>query len=166
MTQPKGVSNRAEGTTAENSSASYKTTARAPAFPRPSPASALSTSASRPPPTPLSPTSKPSIASSKTSSSIWNRSLTAPTSWPRLPSTNSTSISCGPTPTNKTSAPGRSSSGSLPARRSNSACFPPSSSTIVSTHKGDTIYPSIPNCRRDGTTKGHSRRPILCRHRN
>ena len=56
-----------------------------------------------PPPTPIRAMSKPCTASSKTSSS------------PRLPVTSSTATSPDPTPIRDTAAPGRSSSGSLPA---------------------------------------------------
>src|SRR6266478_7086094 len=49
-------------------------------------------SASRPPPTPFRATSKPFTASSKTSSSTWNRSPVAAISSPKLSPTSSTSI--------------------------------------------------------------------------
>jgi transposase len=42
--------------------------------------------------------SRPSTAWSRMSSTTWNPSPAAPTSWPRLPFTSSTSTSCGPTP--------------------------------------------------------------------
>src|SRR5438552_3688314 len=65
---------------------------------------------------------KPFTASKKTSSSIWKISPAAAIFSPRCTPTSSTSISCAPTPTKKIRALGKSSSGSLFARRSNSAC--------------------------------------------
>jgi len=88
--------------------------------------------------------SKPSTAGSRTSSTTWKPSAAAASSSPRLPSTSSTSTSPAPIPTKETSPHGRSSSSSIPASPSTSACFLPPSSTIVSTHRGDTIYLDIP----------------------
>ena len=68
----------------------------------------------------------------------------AATSSPRPTPISSTSTSCAPTPTRKIRAPGKSSSGSLRARRLNSACFHPSSWIITSTTQGDTMCPGFP----------------------
>src|SRR2546427_6899988 len=88
----------------------------------PRPSGTASTCASRPPRTPTKATWKPFTASKKTSSSIWKISPAAAIFSPRCTPTSSTSISCAPTPTKKIRALGKSSSGSLLARRSNSAC--------------------------------------------
>src|SRR2546427_270428 len=89
-------------------------------------------------------TSKPCIASKKTSSSIWKISPAAEIFSPKCTPTSCTSTSPAPTRTKKTRAPGRSSSGSLPARRSNSACFHLSSWIITSTTQGDTMWVGFP----------------------
>jgi len=145
MTPPQGVSDRTEGTTA----ASCSPMAPARTFPPPSPTSAPSMSASRPAPTLIRAMSRPSTASSKTSSSTWRLSAAALSSWPRLPSTSSTSTWLAPIRISEVSPHGRSSSNSLPASPSASACFLPPSSTIVSMccvetitplHRGDTMY--------------------------
>jgi transposase len=100
--------------------------------------------------------SRPSTASSKTSSSTWKASPAGSTSWPRLLSTSSTSTWLALTPINEVSPRGRSSSNSLPAFLSASACFLPPSSIIVSMQcvatiaqppGGDTIYPVFPSRR-------------------
>jgi transposase len=58
---------------------------------------------------------------------------------------SSSSTSCVLTPTKKIRAPGKSSSGSLPARRSNSACSRPSPWMTTSTTPGDTMCPGFPS---------------------
>jgi hypothetical protein len=70
----------------------------------------------------------------------------AATSLPKCTPISCTSISCGPTRTKKTSALGRSSSSSLPARPSNFACFHPCSWITPSTTQGDTMWVGFPSC--------------------
>src|SRR5690348_10480000 len=112
----------------------------------PKPSATASMSAFRPQLTPIRATSKPCIASKKTSSSIWKTSPAAATSSPRPTPISSISISSVPTRTKKIRALGRSSSGSLPARRSNSACFHLYSWITTSTTQGDTMCLGIPSC--------------------
>ena len=95
--------------------------------------------------TPTRATSKPCTASKKTSSLIWNRSPAVATSSPRSIPTSSISISHDRTRTKKIKLPGRSSSGSLLAHRSNFACFHPSSWIITSMTQGDTMCLGFPN---------------------
>ena len=63
---------------------------------------------------------------------------------PRYTPTSCTSTWRAPIRTKKTRALGRSSSGPLPAPRSNSACFHRSSSTTTSTTQGDTMCQGSP----------------------
>src|SRR5579872_379961 len=104
----------------------------------------VSTSAFPPRPTPIRATSKPSIASKKTSSLISKTSPAAAISSPKSTLTSSTSISHDPTPTNKTSLHGKSSSASRRAPPSNSACFHPCSWTTTLTTQGDTMWVGFP----------------------
>ena len=110
--------------------------------------------ASRPPRTPTRAMSKPCIAWSKMSSSIWKPSPAAANSSPKRRPISSISTSRGRTRTRKIKLPGKSSSGSLLARRSNSACFHPCSWIITSMTQGDTMYLAIPRCR-----NGRRKRP-------
>src|SRR5712664_638827 len=87
--------------------------------------------ASHQPRTPTRATRKPCIASRKMSSSISKTSPAAATSSPKCTPTSCTSTLSAPTLTRKIRAPGRSSTGSSLARRSNSACFHPSSWTTT-----------------------------------
>ena len=94
--------------------------------------------------TPTRVTSKPSIASKKMSSLTWNSFPVVATSWPRSTPISSTSTSCAPTLTKKIKVPGKSSSGSLPARQSNFAYSRPSCSTTTSATQGDTMNLDFP----------------------
>src|SRR5713226_2103293 len=132
-------------TTAVSSSADTTLPGHAPASPPPS--GTVNTCASRPPRTPTRATSKPCIGWSKTSSSTWKPSPAGASSWPRRTPISSTSTWCGPTRTRKTRAPGKSSSGSLLARRSNSACFHRCSWITTSTTPGDTMSLGFPRKR-------------------
>jgi hypothetical protein len=87
---------------------------------------------------------KPCIGWSKTSSSTWKPSPAGASSWPRRTPISCTSTWCGPTRTRKTRAPGKSSSGWLPTRRSNSACFHRCSWITTSTTPGDTMSLGFP----------------------
>ena len=101
-------------TTAASSSAATTLATAPPASP---PLSTTATTSAFPPvPTPTTATSKPSIVSSKMNSSIWKPSPAGAISLPKPLSTSSTSTSSALTPTRVTNPPGRSSSGSLPAR--------------------------------------------------
>src|SRR6266478_5645320 len=88
---------------------------------------------------------KPFTASSKMSSSIWNRSLGVETFSPKPLPISSTSTSSVPTRTSKTSAPGKSSSNSNRVGLSNSACFHLSSWIITCTTLGDTMSLGTPS---------------------
>ena len=104
----------------------------------------VSICASSPLRTPIRAMSKPCIAWSKMSSSIWKPSPAAANSSPKHRPINSISISRDRTPTRNFKLPGKSSSGSLLARHSNSACFHPCFWIITSMTLGDTMYLAIP----------------------